>query len=100
MCAHRYPEIFHFCPGTPIILVGTKVDQRNDFATLMNLQKSGRQPVTHAQGMELAKRIKAINYIECSAKTGENLKSVFDEAVRSVLIPPKKSRKVGACSLL
>ena len=46
-----------------------------------------------SKGHELAKKIKAIKYLECSAKTGENLKTVFDEAVKAVLFAPKKRKK-------
>ena len=49
--------------------------------------------LAHDQGYELAKKIKAIKYLECSAKTGENLKTVFDEAVKAVLFAPKKRKK-------
>lgn len=46
------------------------------------------QPVTHDQGQEMRKKIGAVKYLECSALTQRNLKSVFDEAIRAVLSPP------------
>lgn len=55
-------------------------------------------PITYEQGLELARKIKAIRYMECSAKTGEALKSVFDESVKAVLFAP--SKKKGGCALL
>ena len=35
--AFRYPEVSHHCPNTPIILVGTKADLREDRDTLERL---------------------------------------------------------------
>jgi len=91
--AKWYPELMHFCPEVPFILVGTKSDVRNSHAELERLKESGQSPVDVKQAQDLAVKIKAIKYMECSAKTQENLKDVFDEAVRAVLRPPKKKSK-------
>ena len=96
--AKWYPELMHFCPDVPYILVGTKLDLREDPATLEKLRASGQTPVTTAKGEELAKKIKAVKYLECSAKTEANLKNVFDDAVKSVLFTKKKKKQ--GCSLL
>eukprot|EP01095_Lingulamoeba_sp_RSL-Kostka_P008999 TRINITY_DN306_c1_g2_i8.p2 TRINITY_DN306_c1_g2~~TRINITY_DN306_c1_g2_i8.p2 ORF type:complete len:193 (-),score=73.54 TRINITY_DN306_c1_g2_i8:782-1360(-) len=93
-----YPEVIHFCPDVPQILVGTKLDLRNDSETIEKLKSQNQEAITGEKGQELAKKIKAIKYLECSAKTGENLKTVFDEAVKAVLFAPKK--KKGGCALL
>ena len=60
--------------------------------------------VSRQQGMQLAKELKAIKYLECSALTQTGLQAVFDEAIRAVLQPGagksgKKEKKAG-CSLL
>jgi len=90
--AKWYPELMHFCPDVPFILVGTKCDIRNDPVEVEKLKAQGQSPITTEQGIELAKKLKAIKFMECSAKTQENLKDVFDEAVRAVLRPPKKKK--------
>jgi len=90
--AKWYPELMHFCPDVPFILVGTKCDIRNDSGEVDKLRSQGQSPISTEQGNELAKKMKAIKYLECSAKTQENLKDVFDEAVRYVLKPPKKKK--------
>ena len=53
----------------PIVLVGTKADLRTHLGTLAGLAKKNQTPVTREQGEELAHKIGAVKYVECSAKT-------------------------------
>ena len=51
----------------------------------------------------MCKDVTAVKYLECSAltsgKDGKNsLKTVFDEAIRAVMCPPKKEEK-KSCKL-
>jgi len=39
----------HFCPGIPIILVGSKIDLRDDPRTIEELRKYHRHPVTYEE---------------------------------------------------
>ena len=87
------PELQHHCPDAPVILVGTKMDLRNDKQALATLRDKKLQPLTTQQGIQLAKEIKAVKYQECSALTQEGLKKVFDEAIKAVLQPPPTKRK-------
>ena len=89
------PELKENLPGRPIILVGTQEDLRTDPDTVANLTKKNKRPVTQEQGLKLAKRIKAISYLECSALTQKGLKSVFDEAILAVLEPRKTKASNG-----
>lgn len=77
----------------PFILVGTKVDMRNDANEIERLRSQGQSMITTEQGNELAKKLKAVKYMECSAKTQAGLKDVFDEAVKTVLLPQKKKSR-------
>jgi len=68
-------EISMHAGGTPIILVGTKMD----------LRKPGDSKfVTHEEGISLARQMGA-KYMECSALTQEGLSDVFEDTVRTVL---------------
>jgi len=79
------PEIKHYCPTTPILLVGNKIDLRSDSDMRDRLAQRGQTFVTKEQGNALAKEIGAIKYVENSALTQEGVKGVFDEALRAVL---------------
>jgi Ras-related C3 botulinum toxin substrate 1 len=90
------PEIQHHCPGIPFILVGTKLDMRDDPQAIEELATKGQQPITYQQGVQMAKEVGAIKYIECSAKSRRGLKNAFDEAMRAVINPPPKTNEEQA----
>ena len=71
----------HHNPDTPIILVGLKIDLREDKTTLAELSEKGVKPISTAEGQAIGKEIGAYRYLECSALTQKGLKEVFDEAV-------------------
>ena len=47
--AKWYPEIQHHAPGVPFILVGTKMDLKEDADTLRKLQEKGLEPISLEQ---------------------------------------------------
>lgn len=63
------PEITHHCQKTPFLLVGTQIDLRDENTTLEKLAKNKQKPITMEQGEKLAKELKAVKYVECSALT-------------------------------
>jgi len=63
------PEITHHCQRTPFLLVGTQIDLRDDAGTIEKLAKNKQKPITMEQGEKLAKELKAVKYVECSALT-------------------------------
>eukprot|EP01098_Paradermamoeba_levis_P002976 TRINITY_DN13_c0_g1_i1.p1 TRINITY_DN13_c0_g1~~TRINITY_DN13_c0_g1_i1.p1 ORF type:complete len:268 (-),score=89.32 TRINITY_DN13_c0_g1_i1:127-930(-) len=110
-----YPEVNHYIPSVPHILVGTKVDCREAQEPDPNLGKF--DPITADMGEEMSKQIGAIKYIEVSSRTRHNLETVFKEAVKITLenrgdvaspgggsdpAPAKKNTKKngGGCVLL
>ncbi len=82
MCVQWYPEIEHHAPNVPIILVGTKLDLREDPATREALKAKKMEPINWERANEVRKEIGAVKYVECSALTQRGLKTVFDEAIR------------------
>ena len=92
------PEVRHFCPTVPIVLVGNKKDLRFDEATRKELTKSKQEPVKTEEGRAMADKIGAYDFLECSAKTNEGVREVFETATRAALQTKKKKR--GICSLL
>eukprot|EP00020_Sapocribrum_chincoteaguense_P010044 CAMPEP_0170738478 /NCGR_PEP_ID=MMETSP0437-20130122/4667_1 /TAXON_ID=0 /ORGANISM="Sexangularia sp." /LENGTH=231 /DNA_ID=CAMNT_0011076905 /DNA_START=63 /DNA_END=758 /DNA_ORIENTATION=- len=77
-----YPEVKEHAEGTPIILVGTKLDLREKESAVKSLKESGQEPVTAEGGKAAADKIAAVRYLECSALTQEGLSEVFEEAIR------------------
>lgn len=63
------PEITHFSPDTPFLLVGTKIDLRDDPSTIEKLAKNKLKPITPERAEKLARGLKAVKYVECSALT-------------------------------
>ncbi|XP_028990459.1 ras-related C3 botulinum toxin substrate 3 isoform X4 [Betta splendens] len=55
--AKWYPEVRHHCPNTPIILVGTKLDLRDDKDTIERLRDKKLSPITYPQGLAMAREI-------------------------------------------
>jgi len=91
-----YPEISTHAPDVPIILVGTKSDLRSKQDAIQVLKENNQAPITTEQGIELAKKIGAKKYLECSALTQQNLSLIFEEAVKLVLFPKENEEQKGA----
>ena len=108
----------HFCVGVPIILVGCKKDLRHDPKTIENLRKASQKPVTPEevristdllqlsltipQGMAVAEKIGNRQYMECSAKSGEGVREVFQCASGAALRQPMyhKDKERYTCVVL
>ena len=82
MEAKWFPELAYHSPGVPILLVGTKMDLRSDERTISHLHEQGNAPITYEKGSELAQRLGAVGYRECSSLTQENLVDVLETAAK------------------
>jgi len=76
------PEVRHYLPGIPTILVGLKTDLRD--SKQKDPHTAEFEPITAKEGEELAKKIGAARYLECSARENKGVKEVFESAVKTV----------------
>ncbi|CAL8367514.1 unnamed protein product [Lota lota] len=91
-------EILDFCPSTRILLIGCKTDLRTDVCTLTELSHGKHTPVSHEQGVSMAKQLGAEAYLECSAFTSEkSIHGAFRSAALACMnkLPPAPSAGPG-----
>ena len=72
-----------YAPRIPIVLVGTKLDLRNDPSTLSQLAEKNQRPITQSQGEYLARVCSAKAYLECSSMLNFNVRNVFEQAIET-----------------
>ena len=72
-------------------------DLRNDSSTIKELGKMKQEPVKPEEGRTMAEKINAYAYLECSAKSKEGVREVFETAARAALQVQKKRKRV--CSI-
>ena len=78
--------------------LGNKKDLRNDEATKRELMKMKQEPVRSEAGRNMADKIGAVGYLECSAKTKEGVREVFEHAARAALA--RKKKRKGGCIMI
>lgn len=94
------PEVKHFCPKVPIILVGNKKDLRNDKDTIAELMKTKSQPVSTEEGLSVAQMIGATAYLECSARHNDGVREVFEAAAKAALHTKRRRRHRFKCPIM
>lgn len=72
---------------------------RDDAGTIEKLAKNKQKPIAVEAAEKLARELRAVKYVECSALTQKGLKNVFDEAILAALEPPEQPKK-RKCTLL
>uniref|UniRef100_H9GK25 Ras homolog family member U n=1 Tax=Anolis carolinensis TaxID=28377 RepID=H9GK25_ANOCA len=84
-----YPEVRRHCPYTPVLLVGTQSDLRQDVKVLIALARHREKPVLPGAARALSVKLGMVGYLECSALIQHNLKEVFDTAIAAGLRHPE-----------
>ncbi len=77
------PEVHHYVPDIPHVLVGLKADLRDAGEKDPNTGK--HQPISTEQGEAMKKEIGAVHYAEVSAKTKDGVTPLFEHIVDIVL---------------
>lgn len=89
-------EIAENCPGVKLVLVALKCDLRENDDTAEDaeavtavdgqpVRKEKKECITYQQGLEVARRIGALRYLECSAMRNRGVNEAFTEAARVAL---------------
>ncbi|KAI5863578.1 ras-domain-containing protein [Durotheca rogersii] len=92
-----YPEVLHFCPYTPLILVGLKSDLRTKKTCIEMLKTQGLTPVSADQGAAVARKMGA-QYMECSSKEMTGVDEIFDQAIQTVVVNDRRTLEVAMAS--
>lgn len=88
-------EITDHCEGVNLVLVALKCDLRNNennVITPNNIQNNTQKTsaanqnlISYQEGLDMAKEIGALRYLECSAKLNKGVNEAFTEAARVAL---------------
>jgi len=103
-------EIAENCQGVKLVLVALKCDLREKYSeeeedTGESAQAQGQEGnefIDYKQGLEVAQRIQALRYLECSAKKNRGVNEAFTEAARVALSVkgPGASQGDSKCSVM
>ncbi|MCJ1370223.1 Rho GTPase [Loxospora ochrophaea] len=102
-------EIAENCQGVKLVLLAMKCDLRekstDEEETEDNGQeqtKEGKELIDYKQGLEVARRIQALRYLECSAKMNRGVNEAFTEAARVALSVkgPSSSKSSNSCTIM
>ena len=103
-------EIQENCPGVKLVLVALKCDLRenNDdddeaaagAGAAEGAQREKRPMIDYNQGLDVARRIKAMRYLECSAMKNRGVNEAFTEAARVALSVKPSGEKDSKCVIM
>ena len=93
--SYWWRELNHHCPDVPIILVASKID----------LKLNGLKTISTVDGEAMAKKIKAVKYMEISSLQNRGVTELFEEVIRighhyQANVKGKKRKKKRKCIIL
>jgi len=86
-------ELYGYDKNANIVIVCTKVDCLKDPEICNLLLSKNIQPLTTADLDALSTKYPSIPRVECSSKTGWNVKKVFETAVHSLVNKPSENTR-------
>jgi Rho family, other len=104
-------EIADNCPGVKLVLVALKCDLRENAdedgedgaaaggADGISGPREKKPMINYDQGLEVARRINASRYLECSAMRNRGVNEAFTEAAR-VALGVRKDRDESKCCVM
>ena len=85
------PEMRRICPDIPLLLVGLKKDLR-DYAVFAD------SCLPESNGHKMAKKLKLLDYMECSSWKNENVEQVFVK-IATAAAKKKNTKRVDVSEL-
>ncbi|KAH8769489.1 small GTPase superfamily [Hyaloscypha finlandica] len=98
-------EIAENCQGVKLVLVALKCDLReqsaDEEADADGQQREKKEMINYNQGLEVARRINALRYLECSAMRNRGVNEAFTEAARVALsVKSNGGKDDSTCSVM
>ena len=102
-------EIQENCPGVKLVLVALKCDLRENTEEdeeaapaegTDGAQREKRPMIDYNQGLDVARRIKAMRYLECSAMRNRGVNEAFTEAARVALSVKPSGEQDSKCAIM
>lgn len=99
-------EIQENCPGVKLVLVALKCDLREngeeeeEGGATDGAQREKKPMIEYNQGLDVARRIKAMRYLECSAMRNRGVNEAFTEAARVALSVKPSGEEESKCVIM
>lgn len=93
-------EINEYVPNVPVLLVGMKKDLRTNELAIQEMRTKSLDFVNPQDAQNVANRIGAKKYLECSALSGEGVDDVFEAATRFSLPVTKLGGNKASCCII
>ena len=94
-------EITEHCQGVKVVLCALKCDLREEQEKDEEEERPPQRMIQYNEGLEVARKIGALRYLECSAMRNRGVNEAFTEAARVALqVKPARSKDDSKCSIM